>query len=45
MATTDSYLWQKGLNWKPELPSSQPGTFTMADLLNLVGEISPIDGI
>ncbi len=41
----ESYLWQKGLNWKPDLPSRQPGNFTMADLLNLVGEISPIDGI
>ena len=41
----ESYLWQKGRTGSPTLPSSQPGTFTMADLLNLVGEISPIDGI
>lgn len=40
-----SYLWQKGPNWKPELPSKQTGTFKMTDLLRLVGDISPIDGI
>lgn len=40
-----SYLWQKGLDWKPELPSKQAGTFKMTDLLRLVGDISPLDGI
>jgi hypothetical protein len=40
-----SYLWMKGKNWKPELPSQKPGEFTMADLLRFVGDISPIDGI
>jgi hypothetical protein len=27
------------------LPRRDPGTFTMADLLQFVGDISPIDGI
>jgi hypothetical protein len=40
-----SYLWLKGKNWKPTLPSKTPGEFTMADLLRFVGDISPIDGI
>jgi hypothetical protein len=40
-----SYLWLKGKNWKPELPSRTTGDVTMADLLRLVGDISPIDGI
>ena len=40
-----SYLWLKGKDWKPELPSLTPGEFTMADLLRFVGDISPIDGI
>jgi hypothetical protein len=40
-----SYLWQKGKNWKPTLPSKTPGEFTMADLLRFVGDISPVDGI
>ena len=40
-----SYIWLKGKNWKPELPSQTPGEFTMADLLRFVGDISPIDGI
>ena len=40
-----SYLWLKGKDWKPELPSKVPGTFTMTDLLQFVGDISPIDGI
>jgi hypothetical protein len=40
----ESYL-QKGENWKPDLPSQVPGTFTMVDLLQFVGDISPIDGI
>jgi hypothetical protein len=40
-----SYLWQRGTNWTPELPSEQPGTFNMTDLLRLVGDISPLDGI
>ena len=32
-------------NWKPILPAKKPGTFTMADLLNFVGDLSPIDNI
>ena len=40
-----SYLWLKGKDWKPTLPSKTPGDFTMADLLRFVGDISPIDGI
>jgi hypothetical protein len=40
-----SYLWRKGKDWKPTLPSKEPGTFRMTDLLQLVGDISPIDGI
>ena len=40
-----SYLWLKGKNWTPTLPSKIPGEFTMADLLRFVGDISPIDGI
>jgi hypothetical protein len=42
---TQSYLWQKGPDWTPELPSKMPGTFMMTDLLRFVGDISPIDGI
>lgn len=38
-----SYLSQK--NWKPSLPSKVQGTFLMTDLLNFVGELSPIDGV
>jgi hypothetical protein len=40
-----SYLWLKGRDWKPTLPSKTPGDFTMADLLRFVGDISPIDNI
>jgi hypothetical protein len=40
-----SYLWLKGPNWKPTLPSRIAGEFTMADLLRFVGDISPVDGI
>jgi len=40
-----SYLWLKGRDWKPTLPSKVPGEFTMADLLRFVGELSPIDNI
>lgn len=29
-------------NWKPTLKSQIPGTFTMVDLLNFVGEVNPI---
>jgi hypothetical protein len=39
----DSFLSQPG--WTPTLPSKTPGTFFMTDLLQLVGDISPIDGI
>jgi hypothetical protein len=39
-----SYL---GVNpaWKPTLPSKTPGTFLMTDLLQFVGDISPVDHI
>lgn len=40
----DSFLWMRK-NWKPELPAKKPGTFTMTDLLQFVGDISPIDGV
>ena len=36
-----SFLW-RAKNWKPELPSKVPGTFTMADMLRLVDDINPI---
>ena len=39
----DSFLSQP--NWKPTLPAKTPGTFLMTDLLQFVGDISPIDGI
>ncbi|MFY0563026.1 peroxidase family protein [Archangium lansingense] len=29
--------------WKPTLPSSKPGTFTMTDLLRFSGDLSPIN--
>ncbi len=41
----ESYLWQRGVNWRPELAAKVPGTFTMTDLLQFVGDISPLDGI
>lgn len=41
----DSYLWQQGATWKPDLPSATPGEFHMTDLLRMVGDISPVDGI
>jgi hypothetical protein len=37
----DSFMWQRK-NWKPELPGATPGSFTMSDLLNFVGDINPI---
>jgi hypothetical protein len=40
-----SFLSVNGKRWKPELPAAMPGTFTMADLLRFVGDISPIDNI
>jgi hypothetical protein len=40
-----SYLWIKGKDWKPTLPSKTAGDFTMADMLRFIGDISPIDGI
>lgn len=36
----NSYLSDK--NWKPDLPSAKPGTFTMADLLNFVDDLNPL---
>jgi hypothetical protein len=41
----ESYLWKEGPSWTPTLPSKEPGKFTMVDLLQFVGDISPIDGI
>jgi Animal haem peroxidase len=29
-------------HWKPTLPGARPDTFTMADLLNFVGELNPL---
>jgi hypothetical protein len=36
-----SFLWNVK-NWKPELPSTSPGTFTMVDLLRFVDDINPL---
>jgi len=41
---TESFLWRQA-NWKPTLPAKKPGTFMMTDLLQFVGDISPIDGV
>jgi hypothetical protein len=41
----ESYLWKKGKDWIPELPCRIRGKFTMVDLLQFVGDVSPIDGI
>lgn len=41
----ESYLWKKGADWTPTVPSCTPGTFTMVDLLQLGGDVSPIDGV
>ncbi len=41
----ESYLWKKGPGWKPDLPSAKKGEFRMTDLLQFVGDVSPIDGI
>jgi hypothetical protein len=38
-----SFLSQK--NWKPSLPAKTAGTFLMTDLLQFVGDISPLEGI
>jgi hypothetical protein len=38
---SSSFLARKP-DWKPTLKSQKPGTFTMADLLNFVGELNPI---
>jgi hypothetical protein len=29
----ESYLWQRGTNWKPELPSQEAGTFKIKNEL------------
>jgi hypothetical protein len=39
-----SYLWM-AKDWKPTLPSKKKGTFLMTDLLNFVGDVSPINAI
>lgn len=38
----ESFLCQDR-NWKPTLPSEQPGTFTMPDLLRFVGDLDPVN--
>ena len=42
-ADIGSYLSRKP-NWKPVLPGKKKGEFTMADMLNFMGEINPIGG-
>jgi hypothetical protein len=37
----NSYLWREA-NWKPHLPSEQPGDFTMVDMLRFVDDINPL---
>jgi len=37
----NSFLWQER-NWKPTLPSAEPGKFTMVDMLRFVNDINPI---
>jgi hypothetical protein len=39
---TQSYLWRRGRDWTPSLPSQEPGRFTMADLLRFVDDINPL---
>jgi hypothetical protein len=41
---SESFLAQEPA-WTPTLPSRQRGSFTMSDLLEFVGDISPIDDI
>lgn len=41
---SESYL-ANATPWQPTLPAKVPGTFFMTDLLQFVGDISPIDGI
>jgi Animal haem peroxidase len=36
-----SYLWNVA-DWKPELPSTTPGDFKMADMLRFVNDFNPI---
>ncbi|WJH39175.1 heme peroxidase family protein [Aliirhizobium terrae] len=40
----ESFLWQRS-DWKPELPGAKAGHFTMADLIEFVGDINPIDAL
>ena len=37
----NSYLWREA-NWKPHLPSEQPGDFTMVDMLRFIDDINPL---
>jgi len=37
----NSFLWQRS-NWSPELPSAKPGKFTMADMINFIGDQNPL---
>lgn len=37
----DSFLWRRR-NWKPELQGTEPGRFTMVDMLTFIGELNPV---
>ncbi|NEQ28476.1 MAG: peroxidase, partial [Microcoleus sp. SIO2G3] len=39
---SDSFL-SRSPEWTPTLPAAVPGTFTLADMLKFVGDLSPID--
>jgi hypothetical protein len=41
----DSTSYLSTPSWTPSLPAETPGTFRMVDLLRLVGDVSPVDGI
>lgn len=42
LADKASYLWQHR-HWRPELPASQPGTFTVTDLIKFtLGNAAPV---
>ena len=41
-ADAESYLNQRP-DWVPTLPSANPGSFTMPDLLRLVGDLDPVN--
>ncbi|MBV6658661.1 MAG: heme peroxidase [Devosiaceae bacterium] len=37
-----SYLWLRGPDWRPTLPSATASDFTMADMLRFVDDINPL---